>query len=70
MRQTIPKTSRARMQMDKKAKKKIEVLRQRIQKLQQQLSGAKSQMDDPEEVTRLEEELSKAKSQIEELKAS
>ena len=33
--------------MDKKAKKKIEVLRQRITKLRQQLAGAKQQLDDP-----------------------
>ncbi len=56
--------------MDKKAKKKIEVLRQRIQKLQQQLSGAKSQMDDPDEVRRLEDQIAAAKVEVEELKAS
>lgn len=56
--------------MDKKAKKKIEVLRQRIQKMTQQLSGAKKQDDEPGEVERLEKEIADARSQIEKLKAS
>ncbi len=56
--------------MDKKAKKKIDVLRQRIQKLNQQLAGAKQQDDEPGEVERLEKEISDAKEQIEKLKAS
>lgn len=56
--------------MDKKAKKKIEVLRNRIQKLQQQLSGAKQQDDEPGEVERLETEIAAAKAEIEKLKAS
>lgn len=56
--------------MDKKAKKKIEVLRNRIQKLQQQLSGARQQDDEPGEVTRLESEIAAAKEEIEKLKAS
>ena len=56
--------------MDKKAKKKIEVLRQRIQKLQPQLAGAKSQMDDPDEVQRLEDQIATARAEVEELKAS
>ena len=43
--------------MDKKAKKKQDVLRHRLQKLQQQLAGARRQMDDPEEVRRLEREV-------------
>ena len=42
--------------MDKKAKKKIDVLHDRITKLRQQLAGAKKQLDDPAEVERLERE--------------
>ncbi len=53
--------------MDKKAKKKQEVLRQRLQKLQQQLAGARKQMDDPEEVTRLEKDIASAKAELEKL---
>ena len=53
--------------MDKKAKKKQEVLRPRLQKLQQQLAGARKQMDDPEEVSRLEKEIASVKSELEKL---
>jgi len=53
--------------MDKKAKKKQEVLRHRLQKLQQQLSGARKQMDDPEEVSRLEAEIATTKADLEKL---
>ncbi len=56
--------------MDKKAKKKLEVLRKKTQTLQQQIAGAKQQMDDPDEVSRLEAELASVKEQIEELKKS
>lgn len=53
--------------MDKKAKKKQDVLRQRLQKLQQQLAGARKQMDDPEEVRRLESEIAAAKAELDKL---
>lgn len=56
--------------MDKKAKKKIDVLRQRIQRLQQQLAGARQQEDEPGEVARLEQEIATAQADIEKLKAS
>ena len=54
--------------MDKKAKKKIEVLRQRITKLRQQLAGAKQQLDDPDDVVRLEREIAAAEAEIEKWK--
>lgn len=53
--------------MDKKAKKKQDVLRQRLQKLQQQLSGARKQLDDPEEVRRLESDIAAAKAELDKL---
>ena len=56
--------------MDKKAKKKVEVLRKRIQKMEQQLSGARQQDDEPGEVEKLETEISEAKAEIERLKTS
>ncbi len=56
--------------MDKKAKKKLEVLRKRQEKLRQQLAGAKSQMDDPSEVEAIEKEINDTKEQIEKLKNS
>jgi archaellum component FlaC len=54
--------------MDKKAKKKIEVLRDRLTKLKQQLAGAKKQMDDPDEVNRIEREIAQATAELEKLK--
>lgn len=45
------------MSLDKKQKKQLEVLRSRQTALQQQLAGARRQMDDAEEVRRLAEEL-------------
>lgn len=56
--------------MDKKVKKKLEVARQKIQKLEQQLAGAKSQNDEPGEVERLTAEISKLREQIAAWKAS
>jgi len=56
--------------MDKKAKKRIQVLRPKIAKLQQQLTGAKQQMDDPEEVPRIEKAIDDAKAEMTKLKES
>jgi peptidoglycan hydrolase CwlO-like protein len=55
--------------MDKKGKKRLEVLRKKVTQLQQQLSGATRQMDDAEEVTRLKKELATAEAEIEKIKA-
>jgi DNA-binding FrmR family transcriptional regulator len=54
--------------MDKKIKKKQDVLRQRLQKLQQQLAGARRQMDDPEEVRRLDQDVAATTAELEKLK--
>ncbi|HEX5443541.1 MAG TPA: hypothetical protein VF306_19555 [Pirellulales bacterium] len=54
--------------MDKKAKKRIDLLNQRLQKLRQQLAGARKQMDDPADVTRLEREIENVSSELEKLK--
>lgn len=54
--------------MDKKAKKRVEVLRKKITHLQQQLAGAKQQMDDPREVQQLEASIAEALQEIEKLK--
>jgi hypothetical protein len=56
--------------MDKKAKKKIEILQQRLQKLRLQLAGAKQQADEPDEVQRIEQEIAKTLAEIERLKSS
>ena len=56
--------------MDKKAKKKVETLRQRIQKLKKQLAGAKSQDDEPGEIAKLESDIAAAQAEVEKLQAS
>jgi hypothetical protein len=54
--------------VDKKQKKRVEVLQQKIAKLQQLLAGAKKQPDDPAEVPRLEQELAAAHAELHKLK--
>jgi hypothetical protein len=54
--------------MDKKEKKRIEVLQHKIAKLQQQLAGAKKQPDDPADIPRLEKELAAAHAELAALK--
>ncbi len=56
--------------MDKKAKKRIDILRQRIQKLKLQMSGAKQQDDEPGQIEQLEKEIADATAEIESLKKS
>ena len=56
--------------MDKKAKKRLEVLRKRQEKLRQQIAGARDQMDDPEELAGLEKEMADVLGEIERLKNS
>lgn len=56
--------------MDKKAKKRTEVLRQRLAKLRPMLAGARQQMDDPDEVVKLETDIKSAEAEIEKLKES
>lgn len=55
--------------MDKKAKKKIQTLNQRIQKLRQQLAGAKTQVDDPDELQVLQKQIADADAEVAKLKA-
>ncbi len=55
--------------MDKRDKKKIDVLHQKLHKLQQQLAGARKQMDDPDEVRRLEKQLVEVESELQRLKS-
>ena len=55
--------------MDKKAKKRVELLRKKINDLQQRLAGAKKQMDDAEEVAGLEADIARARAEVEKLKA-
>ncbi len=64
------KTRRPANTVDKKIKKKIEVLRQRIQKKRQQLSGAKRQNDEPGEVEQLESDIASLESEIRSLQGT
>jgi len=54
--------------MDKKTKKKIDVLRQRLTKLRPLLAGAKQQPDDPDEIVRLEQQIAAIEAEITKLK--
>lgn len=50
--------------MDKKAKKRIQTLNQRLQKLRIQLAGSKQQMDDPAELAELEAQVASAEEEL------
>ncbi len=54
--------------MDKKAKKRIDLLQTKLQKLRQQLAGAKKQLDDPADVIRFDKEIAEATAELEKLK--
>ncbi len=56
--------------MDKKAKKRVEVLRKKISQLQVLLAAAKQQPDDPTEPARLQADLDKAQAELHTLKES
>ena len=56
--------------MDKKAKKRIDLLRKKLGDLEQRLAGAKKQLDDPDEVRQLEAQIAAAQSEIDKLKNS
>ena len=56
--------------MDKKSKKRMEVVRKKVQNLKKQLSGAKQQDDEPGEVARLEAEIIAFQAEALELKNS
>jgi hypothetical protein len=56
--------------MNKKAKKRLEVVRKKVQNLKMQLSGAKQQDDEPGEVARLEAEIVAFQAEADKLKNS
>ena len=59
-----------KLSMDKKAKKRLDIVRKRLQKLRLQLSGARTQDDEPGEVERLESEIATLEQEAEKLKSS
>ena len=56
--------------MNKKAKKRIEILRKKVRDLQPRLAGAKQKMDDPQEVEQFAQQIAAAQQEIAKLKAS
>jgi len=54
--------------MNKKQKKQLDLEHKKLQQLRLQLAGAKSQLDDPEEVVRIEKEIAATNGRIEKLK--
>ncbi len=57
------------MALDRKSKKRLEVLRHRLQKLQQQLTGAKQQEDEPGEAARFEKEIEEVRAEMQKIKS-
>ncbi|MBX7074316.1 MAG: hypothetical protein K1X71_14315 [Pirellulales bacterium] len=55
--------------MDKKAKKRWDVLTQKLQKLRQQVAGARKQNDDPQELAQLEKEVAATEAELARIKA-
>ena len=54
--------------MDKKQKKRIQTLNERIAHLRQQLAGAKKQMDDPAELKAFQDQLAAAEAELQKAK--
>lgn len=53
--------------MDKKCKKRIDVLRSNLQRLRQQLAGAQKQIDDREETQTLVKQIAAVESELQSL---
>ncbi len=56
--------------MDKKSKKRLEVINKKLQTLRPRLAGSRQQADDPDELKQLEDEISKLVAEAAEIKAS
>jgi len=54
--------------MDKKTKKRLEILRQKLEKSQKLLAAAKQQTDEPDEIKNIERQIAEFKTEIDELK--
>ena len=64
----ISSTSTISNTMDKKTKKRLEVLRQKVEKNQKLLAHAKQQTDEPDEIVNIEKQIAALKAEIAELK--
>ncbi|MDB4371014.1 hypothetical protein N9Z44_02825 [Mariniblastus sp.] len=56
--------------MDKKTKKKLEILRQRLEKTQKLLAAARLQTDEADEIQKIEQQISDIKLEISKLKST
>lgn len=56
--------------MDKKSKKRIDVLRSNLQRLRQQLSGVQKQKDDLDEVQSLQKQIASVEAELQSLTGS
>ncbi len=54
--------------MDKKLKKRLDTLNSRVQRLRQQVSGARKQRDESGEAAALERQLAEAEAELKKLK--
>ena len=55
--------------MDKKAKKRLDVINKKLQTLRPRLAGSRAQADDPSELKQLEDEIAKLEAEAAEIKA-
>jgi hypothetical protein len=56
--------------VDKKQKKRLDVINKKLTSLRQQLAGSKAQADDLDELKDLEDQISKLEAEAAEIKAS
>lgn len=58
------------MALNKKQKKQIDALKNKMQRVQQLLTAAKNQPDDPAEAPKLEKEIAAMQAEIEKIKSA
>ncbi|MEX0655338.1 MAG: hypothetical protein WD534_12885 [Phycisphaeraceae bacterium] len=56
--------------MDKKAKKRIQLLKDKLQNRRRQLASAKKQPDDAGEVERLQQDIARIENELQQLQSS
>ena len=56
------------MTLNKKQKKQLDIEQHKLAQLRSQLSGARRQVDDPQDIVRLEQEIAAVTARIEKLK--
>jgi septal ring factor EnvC (AmiA/AmiB activator) len=67
--QQIAAAEPAKSVMDKKTKKRVDVIRAKLQQLRRVLSDAKKQHDEPDEIVNLERDIQKLEKELAELTA-